>query len=123
MAHLFDFCNEELGNQAGNVLEDMGLSVKYHQLDISDEESRKRLAEFVKQNYPDGINVLVNNAEILHKLGQWTALWNSLREDITYELHGGSRNVHGISAIDDEEFEVRWNVIRDAFAPIGWKLS
>ena len=66
--------NEELGHQAVKELEDKGLSVKYHQLDISDEESRKRLAEFVKQNYPDGINILVNNAAIMHKVRRQTAL-------------------------------------------------
>ena len=61
--------NVELGHAAVKVMESKGLSVKYHQLDITDAESRKRLAEFVKTNYPEGINILVNNAGIAYKVG------------------------------------------------------
>ena len=39
-----------------------GRSVDYHQLDVSSPESIKSFAQIVKQNHPNGINVLINNA-------------------------------------------------------------
>ncbi|CDI97365.1 carbonyl reductase 1 [Echinococcus multilocularis] len=59
--------NEELGMEAVKVFEDKGLHVKFHQLDITDADSRHKLAEFMKANYPDGIDILVNNAGIAYK--------------------------------------------------------
>ncbi|KAM7533038.1 hypothetical protein Aperf_G00000128102 [Anoplocephala perfoliata] len=56
---------EELGLEAVKELADKGLAVKFHQLDITDPESRKRLAQYIKDKYPDGIHILVNNAGIL----------------------------------------------------------
>ena len=58
------------------MLEGKGLSVKYHQLDITDETSRKKLADFVRENYPDGINILVNNAGITANVGMQTYFVN-----------------------------------------------
>lgn len=58
--------NEKLGLEAVKSLEEKGLSVKFHQLDITDPESRKRLAQFIEKNYPEGIHILVNNAGILN---------------------------------------------------------
>ena len=58
------------------VLENKGLSVKFHQLDITDAESRHKLADFVKSNYPDGINILVNNAGIAYPVLIWIRLIN-----------------------------------------------
>ena len=65
--------NEALGQEAVKVLESKGLTVKYHQLDITDEASRKRLADFLKKNYPDGLNILVNNAAIAYKVAIQTS--------------------------------------------------
>uniref|UniRef100_A0A915EY17 Carbonyl reductase n=1 Tax=Echinococcus canadensis TaxID=519352 RepID=A0A915EY17_9CEST len=59
--------NEKLGMEAVKVFEDKGLHVKFHQLDITDADSRHKLAEFMKANYPDGIDILVNNAGIAYK--------------------------------------------------------
>ncbi|KAL5109202.1 Carbonyl reductase NADPH 3 [Taenia crassiceps] len=59
--------NEKLGLEAVKTLEEKGLSVKFHQLDITDADSRHRLANFIKDNYPDGIDILVNNAGIAYK--------------------------------------------------------
>ncbi|VDD80328.1 unnamed protein product [Mesocestoides corti] len=58
--------NEKLGLEAVKSLEEKGLFVKFHQLDITSEESRKRLAQFIEEHYPDGIHILVNNAGILY---------------------------------------------------------
>jgi len=38
--------------------------VKYTQLDVSDEASRKKFEEFLKKEHPDGIDMLVNNAGV-----------------------------------------------------------
>ncbi|CDI97379.1 carbonyl reductase 1 [Echinococcus multilocularis] len=60
--------NEKLGLEAVNAFEGKGLGVKFHQLDITDADSRHKLAKFVRANYVDGIDILVNNAGIAYKL-------------------------------------------------------
>ncbi|VDO15197.1 unnamed protein product [Rodentolepis nana] len=57
--------NERLGLDAVNELSKKGLAVKFHQLDITNPESRKELAQFISDKYPDGIHILVNNAGVL----------------------------------------------------------
>ncbi|VDD80329.1 unnamed protein product [Mesocestoides corti] len=59
--------NEKLGHEAVEELAKKGHSVKFHQLDITDQKSRQALVEFVKREYPGGINILVNNAAIAYK--------------------------------------------------------
>lgn len=56
--------NESLGLKAQAELASKGLSVKFHQLDITDSASRKSFLDFMKTNHPDGINLAVNNAGI-----------------------------------------------------------
>ncbi|TGZ65819.1 hypothetical protein CRM22_005664 [Opisthorchis felineus] len=58
--------NDELGKKSCEELKSKGLDVKFHQLDITDTESRKRFLEYMKTNYPNGINVAVNNAAIAY---------------------------------------------------------
>ncbi|KAH8853399.1 Carbonyl reductase [NADPH] 1 [Schistosoma japonicum] len=60
--------NVELGLEAVKKLSGKGLDVKFHQLDITDRDSRKAFLTFVKTNYPNGINVAVNNAGIAYKV-------------------------------------------------------
>ena len=44
---------------------DAGLTeIKYHALDISDSNSIEAFAGFLKQEHPDGIDIVVNNAGI-----------------------------------------------------------
>ena len=52
--------------QKAKVLsQDGGLStVKYHGLDISKEESIRDIADFLKKEHPDGIDVVINNAGV-----------------------------------------------------------
>ncbi|CAH8830825.1 unnamed protein product [Trichobilharzia szidati] len=59
--------NVELGLEAVKKLSSKGLDVKFHQLDITQPESRKSFLEFVRKNYPSGINIAVNNAAIAYK--------------------------------------------------------
>ena len=58
--------NEEQGLKAVRELEQEGLTVQFHQLDIDDLASIKRLKEFLEQNH-GRIDVLVNNAGIRFK--------------------------------------------------------
>ena len=57
--------NEQRGLQAVEQLRDKGLSVNFHQLDVTNAESRHNLFDYIKKNYPNGMNVLVNNAGIV----------------------------------------------------------
>lgn len=58
--------NEERGREAVGKLKEEGFDAIFHQLDICDQESTKRLADFLRTNY-GGIDVLVNNAGIAYK--------------------------------------------------------
>ncbi|VDK40981.1 unnamed protein product [Taenia asiatica] len=74
--------NEKLGLEAVKVLEEKGLSVKFHQLDITCVDSRHKLAEFIKDKYPDGIDILVNNAGIAFKHDSTASLGEQARVTI-----------------------------------------
>ena len=52
------------GLNAVSELEKQGLKPKFHQLDVSDDESIARFRDYLKNTY-DGLDVLVNNAAIL----------------------------------------------------------
>ena len=55
--------SEERGLEAVKDLEAMGLEAKFHQLDVTDQESIETLKIFLKEKY-GGLDVLVNNAGI-----------------------------------------------------------
>jgi len=54
------------GEQAVNVLQKEGLHPRFHQLDITDDDSVEALHDYMKKTY-GGINILVNNAGIAYK--------------------------------------------------------
>ncbi|XP_023949494.2 carbonyl reductase [NADPH] 3-like [Bicyclus anynana] len=56
--------DESRGLEAVKKLNDLGLKAKFHSLDVTDENSIKKLAEFIKTEH-GGFDVLVNNAGIL----------------------------------------------------------
>ena len=58
--------NSELGLKACKELESEGIRVKFHQLDIEDNESISKFAKYLKENY-NGLDILVNNAAIAYK--------------------------------------------------------
>ena len=60
--------DEKRGLEAVRRLREKGLSVRFHQLDITESESRHKLYDFMKTNYPNGINILINNAGILREV-------------------------------------------------------
>ncbi|CAF0920108.1 unnamed protein product [Brachionus calyciflorus] len=57
--------NEDLGLKAVKDLENLGLSVQFHQLDIDDQESIDKFAKYIKEKY-NGLDILVNNAAIAY---------------------------------------------------------
>jgi len=59
--------NEVAGQEAVKKLNGEGLKPKYHQLDITDQGSVDRLAQFLQSTY-GGLDVLVNNAGIAFKV-------------------------------------------------------
>ncbi|CAI0548007.1 unnamed protein product [Linum tenue] len=56
------------GIEASSVLQELGLSVAFHQLDVLDDSSIKEFCEWVKEQY-GGIDILVNNAGVNFNLG------------------------------------------------------
>ncbi len=55
------------GEAAVAALQQEGLHPKFHQLDITDTDSIRKLADYLKDNY-GGLDVLVNNAAIAYKV-------------------------------------------------------
>ncbi|GAB6030541.1 Carbonyl reductase [NADPH] 3 [Chamberlinius hualienensis] len=58
--------DETRGLAAQQELQKLGLSPKFHQLDIDDVKSVERLRDFIKKTY-GGLDVLINNAAIAFK--------------------------------------------------------
>jgi NAD(P)-dependent dehydrogenase (short-subunit alcohol dehydrogenase family) len=52
------------GEAAGRRLRDEGLDVRHHQLDVADDDSIRRLAEFIRSEF-GRLDILVNNAGIV----------------------------------------------------------
>jgi NAD(P)-dependent dehydrogenase (short-subunit alcohol dehydrogenase family) len=65
--------NEELGLKAVKQLQESNSNavktVKFHQLDITNVESIRRLADYIKKTH-GGLNILINNAAIAFKVIQ-----------------------------------------------------
>ena len=58
--------NVERGTKSIKELEQAGINVSFHQLDIDDKRSVERLRDYIQEKY-GGIDVLVNNAGIAFK--------------------------------------------------------
>ena len=56
--------NETKGKEAAESLKKEGLDVDFHQLDVTDKNSIRQLAEYVKERY-GRLDILINNAGIL----------------------------------------------------------
>ncbi|KAJ4837607.1 hypothetical protein Tsubulata_039296 [Turnera subulata] len=64
------------GLEAANVLQESGLSVAFHQLDIVDSSSIKDFAEWIQQTY-GGLDILVNNAGVNFNHGSDNSVENA----------------------------------------------
>ncbi|VDP63676.1 unnamed protein product [Schistosoma curassoni] len=58
----------ELGQEAVKRPSNKGLDVKFHQVNMMDRDGGKAFLTFVGKNYPNGITIAVNNAEIAYKV-------------------------------------------------------
>ncbi|MFN8578190.1 MAG: SDR family oxidoreductase [Candidatus Sericytochromatia bacterium] len=81
--------NDDKGKKAEQELKEQGLDVKYHQLDVSDENSVKNLASFIESNYGK-LDILINNAGILkdYEGGVLHGEINDIRETLDTNLFG-----------------------------------
>ncbi|XP_052237898.1 carbonyl reductase [NADPH] 3-like [Dreissena polymorpha] len=59
--------SEENGRESVKKLNEEGLKPLFHQLDITDDASVRRMRDFLQMNY-GGLDVLVNNAAIAYKM-------------------------------------------------------
>ncbi|KAG5234346.1 short-chain dehydrogenase/reductase family protein [Salix suchowensis] len=78
------------GLEASNALKELGLSVDYHQLDVLDSLSIKKLAEWIEQTY-GGIDVLVNNAGVNYNLGADNSVEHA--QNVVATNYYGTKNV------------------------------
>ncbi|XP_062091496.1 (+)-neomenthol dehydrogenase-like [Humulus lupulus] len=60
--------DSNVGAEAAKVLQEGGLNVAFHQLDVLDPLSIKKFADWLHQNY-GGLDILVNNAGINFNIG------------------------------------------------------
>lgn len=85
--------DEEKGKAAALQLENEGLDVIFHPLDVTSEESSKKLAEFIRQQF-GRLNVLVNNAGIyLDAKGGDDSIFNAKIDTLRQTLE---TNVYGV---------------------------
>nr|CDS33086.1 carbonyl reductase 1 [Hymenolepis microstoma] len=80
--------NVELGEKAVKRFRDQGLEVKFHQLDITNKDSRHALVEFIKKEYPNGLDILVNNAGIAYKMNSTAPFAEQARVTIATNYTG-----------------------------------
>ena len=79
--------NQESGLKAVRELEQEGLTVKFHPLDINDLESIEDLKDFVEQTYSN-IDVLVNNAGIRFKSSSTEPYGVQAKQSMQTNYHG-----------------------------------
>lgn len=79
-----------MGHKAVQDLEKDGIKVKFHQLDIDNQESISNFAKFIRDTY-GGLDILVNNAAIAYKAADETPFAvqavNTIRINFTATLN------------------------------------
>ena len=79
--------NEDRGLEAVMKLENEGLRAKYHQLDVNDVESIKRLRDNTVSTY-GGIDILINNAGIAFKKADTTPFATEVKLTLATNFFG-----------------------------------
>ncbi|XP_059642614.1 uncharacterized protein LOC132284522 isoform X2 [Cornus florida] len=79
-----------VGEEATKVLQEGGLNVVFHQLDVVDLSSVKLFADWVQQNY-GGIDILVNNAGINFNQGSENSV--EFAEQVIVTNYFGTKNM------------------------------
>ena len=57
--------SEDDGNEAKEAIEDIGVKAGFHKVDIGEEENVKEFIKAAEEFYPEGIDILVQNAGII----------------------------------------------------------
>ncbi|CAI9113769.1 OLC1v1014438C1 [Oldenlandia corymbosa var. corymbosa] len=79
-----------VGEEAAKVLQEGGLNVLFHQLDIVDPTSIETFTEWIKEKF-GGIDVLVNNAGINYNIGSENTL--EFAENVIQTNYFGTKNM------------------------------
>ncbi|KAL3818464.1 hypothetical protein ACJIZ3_004369 [Penstemon smallii] len=79
-----------VGEEAAKVLQEGGLNVVFHQLDIVDHPSIEAFAEWIKENY-GGIDILVNNAGVNSDSGSDISMESA--EKVISTNYFGTKNI------------------------------
>ncbi|KAL0342206.1 UNVERIFIED_CONTAM: (+)-neomenthol dehydrogenase [Sesamum calycinum] len=79
-----------VGEEAAKVLQEGGLNVVFHQLDIVDPSSIEAFTEWIKQNY-GGIDILINNAGVNYNAGSENSVENA--EKVIATNYYGTKNM------------------------------
>jgi carbonyl reductase 1 len=87
--------SDERGISAANELHQKGYDVEYRQCDIASEESIKKFAESLQQDY-DRIDVLVNNAAVAFKSADTTPFRLQARPTISVNFFGTLSITHAL---------------------------
>ena len=84
--------DESRGAKAAKSLQNEGLDVRFHQLDVTDEASAKRLAEYLSDKF-GRLDILINNAAILNdrSMSSLTVDMDTLREMMDTNTFGPLR--------------------------------
>uniref|UniRef100_A0A803MZT1 Short-chain dehydrogenase/reductase n=2 Tax=Chenopodium quinoa TaxID=63459 RepID=A0A803MZT1_CHEQI len=80
----------EVGIEAVKVLQEAGLLVEFHQLDIVDPQSIKDFAEWIQETH-GGLDILVNNAGINFNVGSENSVEHA--EQVIRTNYYGTKNV------------------------------
>jgi len=112
---------EDQGLEAVKQLQSEGLNPAFHQLDISDEESRLRFRDALKCKH-DGIGILVNNAGVSTK--QDSSLCRSITLRGYQIAEGADYSGEGIEAVVNDPGVVFQEDPTDPFGPQAtWTLK
>ncbi|KAL2242785.1 carbonyl reductase [NADPH] 1 [Sesamum indicum] len=79
-----------VGEEAAKVLQEGGLNVVFHQLDIVDPSSIEAFTEWIKENY-GGIDILINNAGVNYNAGSENSVENA--EKVIATNYYGTKNM------------------------------
>lgn len=82
--------NTEVGTEAVKVLQEAGLLVEFHQLDIVDPQSIKEFADWIKLNH-GGLDILVNNAGVNFNVGSENTVEHA--EQVIKTNYYGTKNL------------------------------
>ncbi|GJU54485.1 carbonyl reductase [NADPH] 1-like protein [Tanacetum coccineum] len=79
-----------VGEESAKVLQEGGLKVVFHQLDVLDQESIDTFCAWIKENY-GGIDILINNAGFNHNVGSENSV--EFADKVIKTNYNGTKNM------------------------------